>query len=116
MTSAFAVALAVALQHGNIAVLVAGALVIAASAKFPILSLVIYWPGLTVAGAMAGGLVGLVSALALLIPGPTVCVRLLGFPTPVFPSEYPTLVTMPIAFLVAWGVSTLTRSTEARDR
>lgn len=106
--SVLAVLLAVALQHENIAVLVAGALVLAASANFPILFLVIYWRGLTVAGAVTGGLAGLISALVLLIIGPSVWVKLLGFPEPIFPSEYPTLITMPLAFLVAWLVSLAT--------
>jgi cation/acetate symporter len=107
--SVLAVVLAVALQHENIAVLVAGALVLAASANFPVLFLVIYWRGLTVAGAVAGGLTGLTSALVLLILGPSVWVKVLGFASPIFPSDYPTLITMPLAFLTCWLVSSFTR-------
>ena len=106
--SALAVLLAIALQRENIAVLVAGAMVLAASANFPVLFLVIYWRGLTAAGAIAGGLSGLVSALVLLVLGPSVWVKVLGNPTAIFPAEYPTLITMPLAFLVAWLVSRLT--------
>ncbi len=111
--SVAAVVLAVVLQHENIAVLVAGALVLAASANFPVLFLVIYWRGLTVAGAVAGGLTGLVSALVLLVLGPSVWVKVLGFDTPIFPSEYPTLITMPLAFLTAWLVSRFTADKQA---
>ena len=104
----FAVVLAIVLQHENIAVLVAAALTLAASANFPVLFLVIYWRGLTVAGAVAGGLSGLISALVLLVLGPNVWVKVLGFDSPIFPWEYPTLITMPLAFAVALVVSKLT--------
>ena len=110
--SALAVVLAIALQKENIAVLVAGAMVLAASANFPILFLVIYWRGLTVAGAIAGGLTGLVSAMVLLVLGPSVWVKVLGNPAPIFPAEYPTLITMPLAFVVAWLVSRATAAPE----
>lgn len=108
--SLMAVVLAVLLQHENVAVLIAGALVIAASANFPVLFLVIYWQGLTVAGAVTGGLTGLFSALTLLILGPSVWVKVLGFSAPIFPSEYPTLITMPLAFLICWLVSKFTQA------
>lgn len=107
--SIVAVALSVALQDENIAVLVAAALVIAASANFPILFLAIYWRKLTIGGALAGGIAGLTSAIILLILGPTVWVKLLGFAAPIFPSEYPTLITMPLAFIVAWVTSLMSR-------
>ena len=111
-TAVGASALAIALQKENIAVLVAGAMVLAASANFPILFLVIYWRGLTVAGAIAGGLTGLVSAMVLLVLGPSVWVKVLGNPAPIFPAEYPTLITMPLAFVVAWLVSRATAAPE----
>jgi cation/acetate symporter len=111
--SAAAVLLAMALQHENIAVLVAAALALAASANFPVIFLVIYWRGLTVAGAVSGGLAGLASALLLLILGPDVWVKVLGFAAPVFPVEYPTLITMPLAFAVAVTVSLATPRTVA---
>lgn len=113
LTSVAAVGMAVLLQHQNIAVLVAGAMTLAASANFPVLFLVIYWRGLTVPGAVSGGLTGLVSALTLLVLGPAVWVKVLGFATPIFPSEYPTLVSMPLAFLTAIVVSQFTAGREA---
>ncbi|HVX90981.1 MAG TPA: cation acetate symporter [Candidatus Paceibacterota bacterium] len=112
--STVAVMLAIVLQQQNIAVLVAGAMVLAASANFPVLFLVIYWRGLTVAGAIAGGLAGLTSALVLLTLGPAVWVKVLGHGAPIFPSEYPTLITLPLAFLTAWQVSRLTTRNTVR--
>lgn len=113
VASLVAVLLAIALQRQNIAVLVAGGMVLAASTNFPVLFLAIYWRGLTVAGAIAGGVAGLISALVLLILGPAVWVKVLGYPEPMFPLEYPTLVTLPLSFATAWLVSRVTASSLA---
>lgn len=101
LVSAAAVALAMVFEHENVAILVALAFVVAASSTFPVLILAIYWSGLTAAGALAGGIVGLVASVALIIVGPAVWVSALGHAAPIFPSDYPTLLTMPLAFAVA---------------
>jgi SSS family solute:Na+ symporter/cation/acetate symporter len=51
--------------------------------------------------------VGLVLALALLILGPSVWVAVLHHAHQVFPYQYPTLISMPAAFLVAVAASLL---------
>lgn len=83
------------------------ALGLAASANFPVLFLAIYWKGLTARGALIGGSVGLVSALALIVLGPEVWVRALGNPQAISPLEYPALISAPLAFVTAWLVSVL---------
>ncbi len=104
-----AVLLAILFQHENVAFLAALVFAIAASTNFPVLILALYWKGTTATGAMAGGFAGLVASVALIILGPAVWVKILGHAAPVFPSDYPTLVTVPLAFLVAIGVSLATR-------
>lgn len=104
-----AVLLAILFQHENVAFLAALVFAIAASTNFPVLILALYWKGATATGAMAGGFAGLVASVALIILGPAVWVKILGHAAPVFPSDYPTLVTVPLAFLVAIGVSLATR-------
>ena len=108
-TAVFAVTVAcfisIALQKENIAYLSALAFGIAAATNFPILILAIYWEKLTRAGALCGGMAGLLAALVLLVLGPTVWVQLLGNSAAVFPSDYSTLISAPFAFLVAYVVS-----------
>lgn len=106
-----AVALAVAFQHENVAFLSALAFSVAASANFPVLILVLYWPRLTTAGALAGGVTGLVSSVALIVAGPAVWVKLLGHAAPLFPADYPTLATAPLAFAICILVSLTTPAT-----
>lgn len=105
----FAVLLGLAFRTQNVAYMVGLAFAIAASANFPILLLSMTWRGLTTAGALAGGIVGLVSAVGLTVIGPAIWVKTLGHPAPIFPYDPPAIFTVPLAFLVAWGVSLLTR-------
>jgi len=107
VTIVVAAILSLALKNENIAYLTALAFGIAAATNFPILMLAIYWKHLTVKGAIFGGVGGLFSSLFLLILGPTVWVQLLGNSSPIFPSDYSTLISVPFAFIVAYIVSKL---------
>jgi cation/acetate symporter len=100
-----AVLLGLAFRNQNVAYMVGLAFAVAASANFPVLVLAMGWRGLTTAGALAGGGVGLVSALSLTVLGPAVWVKTLGHATPVFPYDPPAILTVPLAFIVAWIVS-----------
>ena len=100
-----AVALAFAFQHENVAFMSALAFGVAASANFPVLVLILYWPRLTTAGALSGGVVGLITSVSLIVIGPAVWVKLLHHAAPIFPSDYPGLITAPLAFVVAIAVS-----------
>lgn len=102
-----AVLLAILFQHQNVAFLSALAFAVAASANVPVLLLILYWRPVTVAGALAGGLFGLVSSVALIILGPSVWVKIMGHEAAIFPSDYPALLTMPLALAVAIAVSLL---------
>ena len=114
-SSAAAVGLAILFKEQNIAVLIAMALGVAASANFPVLFLAIYWRGLTARGAMIGGATGLVSALVLIVLGPEVWVRVLGNAQAISPLEYPALASAPLAFVTAWLVSMLDPQKPATD-
>ncbi|BEV73249.1 MULTISPECIES: sodium/solute symporter [unclassified Paludibacterium] len=102
-----AVLLSCGFQNQNIAILFGLAFGMAASGPFPILLLTLFWPGLTARGAIAGGLVGLLSATLLIIAGPAVWVAVLGHARPLFPLASPALCSVPLAFLTAWLVSRL---------
>ncbi len=114
-----AVLLGIAFQTQNVAYMVSLAFAVACSSTFPLLLLSIYWRGLTTRGAVIGGSIGLFSALLLTILGPPVWVKVLGYASPIFPIDPPTIVTMPLAFLACWLASVLDRSRQAvsdRDR
>ncbi len=108
------IVLGIQFQNQNVAVLATIPMAIAASANFPVLLLAMYWRGLTTRGAIIGGGSGLFLALVLIMLGPNVWVGALGFEKAVFPYAYPTLFSMPTAFLVAWMVSKSDLSAEAR--
>lgn len=99
----------------NIAFLVGLTFGIAASCNFPILILSMYWKGLTTRGAVWGGLVGLVTATAIVVFSKAVWVTVLGNKAPLFPYEQPAIFSMPLAFLTAWVVSVLDKSPRATN-
>jgi cation/acetate symporter len=108
-----AIALGILFKGQNLAFLVALAFGIAASANFPVLMLAMYWEGLTTRGALWGGLSGLVCAVVLVVLSPAVWKAVLGFPAAIFPYDHPALISMPLAFLVAYVVSRLDTSVAA---
>jgi cation/acetate symporter len=110
---AIGIGLGMLFQNQNVAVLATIPMAIAASANFPVLIMGMYWRGLTTRGAIAGGSAGLAVALILIGLGPNVWVGALGFDKPIFPYAYPTLFSMPTAFLVGWLVSKLDKSARA---
>jgi cation/acetate symporter len=89
----------------NIGFLATLPLVLAASCNFPILLLTLYWRGLGARGAVAGAATGLCLSILLVVLGPKVWVGVLGHAAPVVPFDYPTVVAMAVALLVAWQVS-----------
>ncbi|OIX97657.1 MULTISPECIES: cation acetate symporter [unclassified Pantoea] len=100
-----AIALGILFEKQNIAFMVGLAFSIAASCNFPIILLSMYWSKLTTRGAMVGGWLGLLTAVVLMILGPTVWVQVLGHATPVYPYEYPALFSMLVAFVCTWFFS-----------
>lgn len=112
-----AIFLGLLFRDQNVAFLVALAFSIAASANFPVLLMSMYWRGVTTRGVIYGGLSGLLVALGLVILSPAVWVRILGFSEAVFPYDFPTLISMPLAFFMIYLVSKLDSSRRAsQDR
>lgn len=109
-----AIALGIVFENINVAFMVALAFGIAASANFPVLFLSMFWSGLTTRGALAGGYVGLVSAMGFVVFSKLVWVDVLHFAEPLFPYTQPALFSMPLAFAVAYGVSRLDRTAQAK--
>ena len=101
--------LGIVFRGQNVAYMVVLAFAVSASVNFPILFLSMYWRKLTTRGAVWGGSVGLVSAVACIILGPTFWVEILGNTEAIFPFRYPALFSMSGAFLTAFIVSKLDR-------
>ena len=93
-----AVLLGMAFEKQNISYLVSMVLAVSASASFPLLILALYWRGLTALGGVVGGSLGLVSAILLLILGPTIWVEILGNADPIFPYRYPAVFSVALGF------------------
>nr|WP_294552491.1 cation acetate symporter [uncultured Rhodopila sp.] len=110
-----AIALGIAFENQNVAFMVGLAFCIAASCNFPVLLLSIYWRGLTTRGALIGGLLGLASAVLMVVLSPAVWVATLGNPkgSAPFPYDNPALFSMTIAFAGIWLFSVLDRSRRA---
>jgi len=107
------VLLGIAFEYQNVAFVAALALAIAASVNFPILIVSMYWSKMTTKGAIAGGVVGLVSSIGLIILGPGVWTGVLGNSEPIFPHVYPTFYSMPAAFIAIWIFSIMDNSAQA---
>jgi cation/acetate symporter len=105
------IVLAIALRSLNVAFLVGLAFAVAASANVPAILLTLYWRRFNTTGMMTGMLVGLVSAVALIVVSPAVmgidppgtAVRHLIQHAPLFPLDNPALVSVPLGFLAAVG-------------
>lgn len=97
-----AIGLGILFENQNIAFMVGLAFSIAASCNFPIILLSMYWRNLTTRGALAGGWLGLLTAVLLMILGPTIWVGILHHDKPIYPYEYPALFSMIVAFAASW--------------
>ncbi|BAI70791.1 solute:Na+ symporter [Azospirillum sp. B510] len=106
--------LGIAFENQNVAFMVGLAFVIAASANFPILLMSMFWGKMTTRGAVMGGALGLISAIVLLVLGPTVWKAVLGHPEAIFPYDNPGAFTIPLAFLGIWFFSITDNSAQAQ--
>ena len=106
---AVGILLGIAFEGQNIIYLVGMLYSIAASATFPILVMSMFWSRLTTIGAVAGGSVGLILSVGLIVVGPSVWVQVLGNPKALLPFDQPAIISAPSAFAVMIIVSLLTR-------
>ncbi len=110
-----AVILAYAFENQNVAFMAGLALSVAASCNFPVLAMAIFWRGTTTRGAVAGGLVGLISSVLFVVLSKTVWVAVFHFPAAIFPYDNPALFSMPLAFASIWFFSLTERGARADE-
>ncbi|MDM0014793.1 cation acetate symporter [Variovorax sp. J22P168] len=112
-----AVLLGIAFEKQNIAFMVSLAFAVAASANFPVLFMSVLWKDCTTRGAVIGGLLGLVSSVALTIVSPSVWEATMGHPagSAWFPYASPALFSMTLAFFGIWLFSITDRSRQAQQ-
>ena len=111
----FAMILGILFEKQNVAFMVGLAFSVAACANFPVLVLSMFWKGLTTRGAVAGGVVGLVLAVTLIILSKAVWVDTLGISdTAVNPFNGPAIFAMPLAFFCCWLFSVTDNSAQAQ--
>jgi len=101
------IVLGITFKGQNVAYMVGLAFAIAASANFPALVLSIFWKRLTTAGAQISMITGTVSTLLLIYLSPTIQLDILKHAEAWFPLRNPGIVTIPLSFVVAIGVSLL---------
>jgi cation/acetate symporter len=105
--SVVAILLALPAQSLNVAFLVALAFAVAASANVPVILLTIFWKKFNTTGAIVGMLVGLISAVVLVIISPNVFTGPSPEPPatpiipidPIFPLKSPAIISVPLGFL-----------------
>jgi len=110
-----AILLGILFEQQNIAFMVGLAFSVAASCNFPIILLSMYWSKLTTRGAMIGGWLGLLTAVILMILGPTIWVQILGHEKAIYPYEYPALFSMLAAFIGIWFFSITDSSSAGQE-
>jgi cation/acetate symporter len=101
-------------ENQNVAFMVGLAFAVAASCNFPVLLMSVLWKGTTTRGALIGGLLGLISAVAMVVLSKAVWVQTFGFARELFPYDNPAIFSMPIAFLGIWAFSRLDASSRAK--
>jgi cation/acetate symporter len=95
----------------NVAYLVALAFAVAASANLPVIIFSIYWKRFNTTGAVAGMLVGMVSAVLLVMLGPSVMKE-----NAIFPLANPGIISVPLGFLTSVVVTLLSRPESYADK
>ena len=108
-----AISLGILFEKQNIAYMVGLAFAIAASTNFPVLFLSMFWRGLTTRGALIGGSLGLFTSVILVVLGPLVWVDIFGNTDPIFPSIYPAIYSISLAFFATWFFSVTDKSINA---
>ena len=111
-----AIVLGIVFENQNVAFMVGLAFCIAASCNFPVLLLSMFWKGLTTRGALIGGMLGLISAVIMVILSAAVWEQTMGHPkgSAPFPYDNPALFSMTIAFVGIWLFSVIDNSARAK--
>lgn len=110
-----AMVLGVAFEGMNVSYLVGWAFAVAASANLPAILMILFWKGTTKQGVAASILVGMVSAVGLILLSPNMFARY-GLPKSSAPFGFnePALISVPLSFVTLIVVSLLCRKKSAR--
>ncbi|MFJ7728083.1 cation acetate symporter [Neobacillus sp. NPDC097160] len=104
--SVISIILALGAQTLNVAFLVSLAFAVAASANLPVIIYTIYWKRFNTTGAVWAMVVGLISAIGLVLISPNVFSPEVGkaifVGNPIFPYTTPGIVSIPIGFLAGY--------------
>ena len=110
-----AILLGYVFENQNVAFMVGLAFSVAASCNFPVLLMSVLWRGTTTTGALVGGFLGLLSAVAMIVLSKAVWVDTFHMAAaPVFPFDNPALFSVPVAFLGIYIFSKLDSSVRGR--
>ena len=101
-------------ENQNVAFMVGLAFAVAASCNFPVLLMSTMWRGTTTTGALCGGLLGLVAAVAMVVLSKAVWVDTFHHTAAIFPYDNPAIFSMPLAFVGIWAFSKMDNSLRAR--
>jgi cation/acetate symporter len=112
----FAMILGIIFEKQNVAFMVGLAFAVAASANFPVLIMSMFWSKLTTRGAVAGGVLGMVSSVALICLTKAVWVETfhLGTEAPI-PYQNPAMFSMMLSFFCCWFFSITDNSKRAQQ-
>jgi cation/acetate symporter len=111
----FAMILGILFEKQNVAFMVGLAFSVACCANFPVLILSMYWKGLTTRGAVVGGVVGLFTAVLLIVLSKAVWVDTFAISeTAPNPFNGPAIFAMPLSFLCCWLFSVTDNSAQAQ--
>lgn len=104
--SVVSIVLALGAQTLNVAFLVSLAFAVAASANLPVIIYTIYWKRFNTTGAICAMVVGLISAIGLVIISPNVFSPEIGkaifVGNPLFPYTTPGIVSIPLGFIAGY--------------
>ena len=111
----FAMLLGIIFEKQNVAFMVGLAFAVAASANFPVLIMSMFWSKLTTRGAVAGGVLGMVSSVALICLTKAVWVETFHFgdEAPI-PYQNPAMFSMMLSFFCCWFFSITDNSARAQ--
>ncbi|MDQ9095925.1 solute symporter family protein [Bacillus licheniformis] len=116
--SVLSILLAVFAQSLNVAFLVSLAFAVAASANLPLIIFTVFWKRFNAAGALAGSLTGLLSALILVSISPSVwdpAGNTIFVGDPLIPLSNPGIISIPLGFLGAYLGTILSSKTPGQD-
>jgi len=106
-----AIFLGIIFKGMNVSFLVGWAFAVAASANLPAILMVLFWSKTTAKGVASSIIVGIVSAIGIIITGPTIGDQFFGIAkqNAIQPLDAPALISFPLALLTLIVVSLLTQ-------